>query len=350
MPKDAKKGNEAFVKVLINLSDDPSTSISKVSPPNLTRNSFFSVRRSRFAEFIDPPPLESGDDNDTEDGLGSPGDSDVNSDGDDCPNGFVPSSKQWQQSILWTAIGLAFLAATTSFLFCTLIFPPLKHHIILGINLWRWALALLFIVCGYHISDWIVEAFLFLMRRARYMPISLHCVFYGFQVAMSRYIWVYLLCFAWAILTDRSKSTMYLSKAAHFCYRFLPAVFGSLLAWQAKTMLFEMFKFTFYSRLFYHQMKNSVFHLYMFKALMGTQLSEEKRKKLETMPGKSRSKKLSRMTAMAFSSSKLPRHVADKMLLAYIDGFKKSKFKADSQSKILKAAKRVFLRLANGHE
>lgn len=317
---------------------------------------FPSALQSRFSEFISPSPLKTNDEGgevSRSNGIILPIEisASCSSSGNDGEPVLCPSMSAWLKASLLVAI--VSVAASVA------IASHVKHW------LWKWGHVLLSHFCGLVVARFVVA---FCVLRIPTSSMHLTFQYFVYSAVATAWLFVVILLISFPankFLVDDELDVLFFKYLQTLMYMF---IIGNTS--------FHIFQSIYLHWMFRSWMQETATHLFALDALMGPPMRKKKRKELEADPVSSALRKFERMSAAAFCTDSLLvvnfpgvkgfltevadrlqlilppfcinsrlRDAADMKLWANIDGFRESKFQADSQMKILEEARQAFKRV-----
>lgn len=178
-------------------------------------------------------------------------------------------------------VGMCLLLEWTAFvvlvamLISSLTVPRLVHHMILGLEMWKWCLMVLVIFCGRLVSGWFISTLVFMVERNFILRKRVLYFVYGLRMSVQNCIWLALLILAWSLLFDPQVERSTKShKVLSYVTRLLAAFFVAAIIWLFKILLVKVMASTFHVNTFFERIQESIFHQYVLGTLSGPPVME----------------------------------------------------------------------------
>ncbi|KAF8380781.1 hypothetical protein HHK36_028275 [Tetracentron sinense] len=158
-------------------------------------------------------------------------------------------------------------------LICSLTVKSLKDHVTWGLQVWKWCLMVMVIICGRLVSGWIVVILVFLIERNFMLREKVLYFVYGLRKSFQNCVWLGLVLVAWTIMfnPEVQKKNKMLKKV----FNILIAVLIDATIWLVKIVMVKVLASSFHVATFFDRMKESVFHHYILEALSGPPALDE---------------------------------------------------------------------------
>ncbi|GKV51499.1 hypothetical protein SLEP1_g58144 [Rubroshorea leprosula] len=182
----------------------------------------------------------------------------------------IVAPKKWT---IWVVLEWIALASFNGFLIASLTKQNLKNHLIWELELWKWCILLMVVVCGKLISQWIVNAV--------FLPISLffadnlkvYCFAYGLKQKNRVFVWWGLVLIAWLALVVRfGNGGGTRSEETKMILDYVTRVLASLLIggglWLGKDLLLWSIAVSFQNKNFFERILRAKFYKYVIETLV----------------------------------------------------------------------------------
>ncbi|KAG4990734.1 hypothetical protein JHK87_024191 [Glycine soja] len=161
------------------------------------------------------------------------------------------------------------------FLIASLTDHKLQHWEIWGLELWKWCVLVLVILCGRLVTEWFINVLVFLIERNFLFKKKVLYFVYGVKNSVQGFVWLSLVLLTWVLLfhhdveTARKFTTIlnYITRALASC------LIGAAI-WLAKTFLIKLLASNFQSTRFFDRVQVSIFHQYILRTLSGPPLMD----------------------------------------------------------------------------
>ncbi|CAI0387673.1 unnamed protein product [Linum tenue] len=195
-----------------------------------------------------------------------------------CKTANVAQVKSSKTGSKWKVITLLEMAAffvMVGLLISSLTIHRLQNSYIWGLQLWKWCVLVLVILCGRLVTEWSVNVLVFLVERKFLLKVKVLYFVYGLKNCFQVLVWLGLVLLAWALLfthgVERSRGTR---RALN---RITRAIAGLLVAagiWLLKTLLIKLVASSYHVSRFFDRIQESIFHQYVLRALSGPPVME----------------------------------------------------------------------------
>lgn len=178
-------------------------------------------------------------------------------------------------------VGMCLLLEWTAFvvlvgmLISSLTVDRLEHHMVLGLEIWKWCLMVLVVFCGRLVSGWFISTLVFMVERNFILRKRVLYFVYGLRKSVQNCIWLALLILAWSLLFDPQVERSTKShKVLAYVTRLLAAFFVAAVTWLLKILLVKVMASTFHVNTFFDRIQESIFHQYVLGTLSGPPVME----------------------------------------------------------------------------
>ncbi|KAE9587673.1 hypothetical protein Lal_00021888 [Lupinus albus] len=152
----------------------------------------------------------------------------------------------------------------------------LKNVVIWSLELWKWCVLVMVIVCGRMVTRWFMNALVFMVEMNFFwLKKKVLYFIYGVKKSVRVFIWLSLVLLAWGLLFNRgvtrSKKT---NKILNYITRALASCLIGAAIWLVKTLLIKLLASSFQCTRFFDRIQESFFHQYILRTLSGQPLME----------------------------------------------------------------------------
>ncbi|KAF5205135.1 Mechanosensitive ion channel protein [Thalictrum thalictroides] len=240
----------------------------------------FSTTKSRFIETNYPYPSKAEDlrEPTVQEHYASVSTDDEEDDEDELEEEYEgkkkmnPSKKRkinWRLSFEWA---LFFVIMTA--LICSLTVKTLKDCKKYGIEIWKWCLMIMGIICGRLVSGWVVRVLVFLIERNFMLREKVLYFVYGLRKSFQNCVWLCLVLLAWSMMFSHDEVQKH-HKILKTVFKALIGILIGATIWLIKIVLVKVLASSFHVATFFDRMKESVFHHYILESLSGPPLDRE---------------------------------------------------------------------------
>ncbi|KAL2327245.1 hypothetical protein Fmac_020672 [Flemingia macrophylla] len=182
------------------------------------------------------------------------------------------SGKNWR--LLGFLEWFAFVCIV-GFFIATLTVHRLQHRAIWGLELWKWCVLVLVILCGRLVTQWFINVLVFSTERNFLFKKKVLYFIYGVKNSVQAFIWLSLVLLTWDLLFNHGvKRTRRVTRILHYITRTLGSCLIGAAIWLAKQLLIKLLASRFQSTRFFDRVQESIFHQYILRALSGPPLME----------------------------------------------------------------------------
>ncbi|XP_050382244.1 mechanosensitive ion channel protein 10-like [Argentina anserina] len=166
------------------------------------------------------------------------------------------------------------------FLIACLTVDKLESKNIWSLELWKWCVLALVVLCGRLVTEWLVNILVFVIETNYLLKKKVLYFVYGLKRSVQVFIWLGLVLLAWGLLFDhgvkRSKNT---NKILGYVTRGLASCEIGAAIWLLKNLLVKLLATSFHTTRFFDRIKESIFHQYVLRSLSGPPLVETAERK-----------------------------------------------------------------------
>lgn len=162
-------------------------------------------------------------------------------------------------------------------LICSLLIPYLKQKTVWNLELWKWELMVLVLICGRLLSGWGIRIIVFFIERNFLLRKRLLYFVYGVRKPVQNCLWLGLVLVAWDKLFDRTVVRETESQFLHFITKILVCLLIATLFWLVKTLMVKVLASSFHVSTYFDRIQESLFNQYVIETLSGPPLVEIQR-------------------------------------------------------------------------
>ncbi|XXG40781.1 hypothetical protein AAC387_Pa01g1414 [Persea americana] len=159
--------------------------------------------------------------------------------------GYIPGRKKLKFRVL---VEWVMLVSATSLLIASFTVQKLQHHMIWGLQIWKWCLMVMVIFCGRLVTDWFIKIFVFFIESDFVPRKNVLYFVYGVKNSVHICIWSALVLLNWFLLFDHGKKRA-------------PATTKIIAS-------------SFHVNTFFDRIQESIFHQYVLQTLSGPPMKE----------------------------------------------------------------------------
>ncbi|KAI3725515.1 hypothetical protein L1987_65305 [Smallanthus sonchifolius] len=176
----------------------------------------------------------------------------------------------------WTLLQLFSLILIIAALICTLTIPILKHKFLFDLELWKWGVMILVLICGRLVSGWGIRVIVFLIERNFVLRKRVLYFVYGLRKAVQNCVWLTLVLIAWQCIFDQKveRMTAHGKDVLPYVTKIWVCLLVGTIVWLLKTLLVKVLASSFHVSTFFDRIQESLFNQYVIEALSGPPLIE----------------------------------------------------------------------------
>eukprot|EP01018_Ginkgo_biloba_P023125 Gb_09492 [translate_table: standard] len=187
----------------------------------------------------------------------------------------VPDNYRSGKCGIWLFVEWTAFVTLMAGLVSSLTVTPLEHHMIWGLELWKWFLMVLVVFCGRLLSGWVIRVLVFMVERNFILRKRVLYFVYGLRKSVKNCLWLAFALLAWNLMFDRKveRSTKN-SKVLSFVTRLLVCFLLAAVIWLFKTLLVKVLASSFHVNTYFDRIQESIFHQYVLETLSGPPVME----------------------------------------------------------------------------
>lgn len=160
---------------------------------------------------------------------------------------------------------------------CTLSVPFLRQRNLWKLDLWKWEVLVLVLICGRLVSGWGVRIVVFFIERNFLLRKRVLYFVYGLRKAVQNCLWLGLVLMAWHFLFDEKVERETKSDKLKYVTKVLVCFLVGTLVWLVKTLVVKVLASSFHVNKYFDRIQESLFNQYIIETLSGPPLIEMKR-------------------------------------------------------------------------
>ncbi|XP_019059107.1 PREDICTED: mechanosensitive ion channel protein 4-like [Tarenaya hassleriana] len=162
-------------------------------------------------------------------------------------------------------------------LICSLTVPRLRGKKLWKLDLWKWAVMILVLICGRLVSSWIVRIVVFFVESNFLLRKRVLYFVYGIRKAVQNCLWLGLVLIAWHFLFDKKVERETRSSTLTYVTKVLVCLLVAVIVWLVKTLLVKVLASSFHMSTYFDRIQESLFTQYVIETLSGPPLIEIQR-------------------------------------------------------------------------
>ncbi|XP_031382974.1 mechanosensitive ion channel protein 6-like [Punica granatum] len=201
-------------------------------------------------------------------GLGKPGGGDEDEDDlfleEDMPEEYKKAKFNTLTLLQWVSLILII-----ALLIVTLAVPTLKRRHIWKLQLWKWEVVILVLICGRLVSGWGIKLIVFFIERNFVLRKKLLYFVYGVRKAVQNCLWLGLVVIAWESLLDKKVEKETNDRKLRYVTRVLLCLMVGFILWLIKTLIIKVLASSFHVSTYFDRIQESLFSQFVIETLSG---------------------------------------------------------------------------------
>ncbi|KAL8135724.1 hypothetical protein AgCh_010380 [Apium graveolens] len=181
----------------------------------------------------------------------------------------------------WSFLQFFSLILIIAALVCSLTINFFKKKHLFGLELWKWYLMVLVLICGRLVSGWGIRVVVFFVERNFMLRKRVLYFVYGLRNAVQNCIWLAMVLIAWQLIFDKRVEKATDRKILPYVTRVWVCLLVGTLIWLVKTLLVKVLASSFHVSTFFDRIQESLFNQYVIQTLSGQPLVEIQQEKEE---------------------------------------------------------------------
>ncbi|XP_009776332.1 mechanosensitive ion channel protein 8-like [Nicotiana sylvestris] len=173
-----------------------------------------------------------------------------------------------------TVLQLVSLVVIIAALVCGVIFKVLREKKGFGLELWKWEVVILVLICGRLVSGWGIRLVVFLIECNFLLRKRVLYFVYGLRNSVQNCIWLSLVLIAWQSIFDKKVDKMTGGKVLPYVSSIWVCLLVGAYIWLLKTLLVKVLAMSFHVSTFFDRIQESLFNQYVIETLSGPPLVE----------------------------------------------------------------------------
>ncbi|ESQ48495.1 hypothetical protein EUTSA_v10020041mg [Eutrema salsugineum] len=177
----------------------------------------------------------------------------------------------------WVFLEWISLILIITSLICSLTVHSLRRKTWWKLDLWKWEVTVLVLICGRLVSSWIVRILVFSAEKNFLVRKRVLYFVYGVRKAVQNSLWLGLVLLAWHFLFDKKVQRETRATAIRYVTRVLVCLLVAVIIWLVKTLLVKVLASSFHMSTYFDRIQESIFTQYVIEILSGPPLMEIQR-------------------------------------------------------------------------
>ncbi|XP_022769276.1 mechanosensitive ion channel protein 6-like [Durio zibethinus] len=159
-------------------------------------------------------------------------------------------------------------------LVCSLSIPGIKRHTLWDLQLWKWEIMVLALICGRLVSGWAIRLVVIFIERNFLLRKRVLYFVYGLRKAVQNCLWLGLVLLVWNWIFDDKVQEETNSEVLPYVTKILVCFLVATLIWLVKTLLVKVLASSFHVNTFFDRIQEALFNQYVIEMLSGPPLFE----------------------------------------------------------------------------
>ncbi|KAM3289474.1 mechanosensitive ion channel protein 6-like [Capsicum chacoense] len=173
-----------------------------------------------------------------------------------------------------TVLQLVSLVSIIALLVCSFIFIILREKRAFGLELWKWEVMIMVLICGRLVSGWGIRLVVFFIERNFLLRKRALYFVYGLRNSVQNCIWLSLLLIAWLCIFDKKVDKMTGGKVLPYVSSIWICLLVGAYIWLLKTLVVKVLAMSFHVSTFFDRIQESLFNQYVIEMWSGPPLVE----------------------------------------------------------------------------
>ncbi|XP_057532271.1 mechanosensitive ion channel protein 6-like [Amaranthus tricolor] len=181
---------------------------------------------------------------------------------------FPEEFKRGKLSI-FTVLQWVSLILIVAALICSLVIRVLREKSIWDMQLWKWEVMGLVLICGGLVSGWLIRIVVFFIERNFLLRKRVLYFVYGLRSSVQKFLWLGWVLLAWILILDKKVEKETQSKVLPYVTKILICFMVATLMWLIKTLLLKVLAMNFHVSAFFDRIQDALFNQYVIETLSG---------------------------------------------------------------------------------
>ncbi|XP_044498075.1 mechanosensitive ion channel protein 6-like [Mangifera indica] len=186
----------------------------------------------------------------------------------------LPDEYKEEKFSIWVVFEWFSLILIIAALVCSATFKFLKNKRLLKLELWKWEVLILVLICGRLVSSWIVRIVVFFFERNFLLRKRVLYFVYGLRKAVQNCIWLGLVLISWHYLFNKKVERETNSKVLPVVTKILVCLVVGVLLWLVKTLFVKVLASSFHVSTYFDRIQEALFNQYVIETLSGPPVIE----------------------------------------------------------------------------
>ncbi|GAB4832977.1 hypothetical protein Ancab_006998 [Ancistrocladus abbreviatus] len=189
----------------------------------------------------------------------------------------IPEEYKNMKFTVFSIIQWVSLILITGALVFSLGIPVLRRVTMWDMQLWKWEVMVLVLICGGLVSGWLIRLVVFFIERNFLLRKRVLYFVYGLRNAVQNCLWLGWVLLAWILILDDKVKKETNSKFLPYVTKILVCLLVGTIIWLFKTLLVKVLAMSFHVSTFFDRIQEALFNQSVIETLSGSPLIEIQR-------------------------------------------------------------------------
>ncbi|GMH23649.1 hypothetical protein Nepgr_025492 [Nepenthes gracilis] len=152
---------------------------------------------------------------------------------------------------------------------CSLVIPVFRGKKLWKLQLWKWEVLVLVLICGRLVSGWGIRVIVFFVERNFLLRKRVLYFVYGLRKAVQNCIWLSLVLLTWHFLFDSRVRREADNEVLEYVTKILVCFLVGAFIWLLKTLIIKVLASSFHVKAFFDRIQESLFNQFVIETLSG---------------------------------------------------------------------------------
>ncbi|KAL9238121.1 hypothetical protein vseg_012591 [Gypsophila vaccaria] len=195
---------------------------------------------------------------------------------DDLPDEYRKGKISFFTFLQWVS-----LVVIVTTLVCSLVVDKFKAKTVWGLQLWKWEVVGLVLICGGLISGWIIRIAVYFIERNVLLRKRVLYFVYGSRSTVQKFLWLGWGLLAWILILDKKVKKETNSQVLPYVTKIMICSMIATFLWLVKTLLLKVVAMNFHVSAFFDRIQDALFNQYVIETLSGPPCIEQQRENEE---------------------------------------------------------------------
>ncbi|KAG4199987.1 hypothetical protein ERO13_A05G182200v2 [Gossypium hirsutum] len=160
-------------------------------------------------------------------------------------------------------------------LVCSVSIPGIKSLRLCDLQLWKWEIMVLALICGRLVSGWGIRLVVILIERNFLLRKRVLYFVYGLRKPVQNSLWLGLVLLVWRLIINDKVQEETNSKVLPYVTKILICFLVATLIWLVKTLLVKVLASSFHVKTFFDRIQEALFNQHVLEILSGPPLFDK---------------------------------------------------------------------------